>query len=145
MNRTSYTVVMFKVVLFVAAALSAIACLAYDVKTRVDLAETQHAIAQRQVELQRLAPADREVQLYRRRKDDLQRRIDLISQVKQVENTTADAVAMLDELGSEASAIQSVSVVDAKKIVVHGRAESEKLITEVAGKLGINVTFEAKK
>jgi len=135
---------MFKGVLFAAAALSAIGCLAYDINARVDLANTRREVELREAELHKYAGIDREVLAFQRQKGALQKRIDLINEVKQVESTTADAMAMLNQLGSEASAIESVSVTDAKKIVVHGRAQSQKLIDDVASRLGLKVTYEAK-
>jgi Tfp pilus assembly protein PilN len=136
---------MFKSVLAIAAVLSVSACVAYDVLARMQLAEKRREIASAQAELRTLAGMDKQVMAFRQQKDDLQKRIDLINQVRQVEHTTADAVSMLNELGSQAAQIESVSIVDAKKIVVHGRAESERLIDTVAARLGLHVTFEAKR
>jgi len=135
---------MFKGVLFAAAALSAIGCLAYDINARVDLANTRREVELRETELHKYAGIDREVLAFQRQKGALQKRIDLINEVKQVQSTTADAMAMLNQLGSEASAIESVSATDAKKSVVHGRAQSQKLIDDVASRLGLKVTYEAK-
>ena len=135
---------MFKGALFTAAALSVLFCVVYDIAKRVELIRTQREIAERQNQLHQYRGIDQEVRTFRLRKDELQRRIDLIDQVHRLDGNTADAVGMLNALGSEAAAIESVSVVDAKKVVVHGRAESEKLISSVASKLGINVTYEAK-
>ena len=128
---------MFKFVLASAAALSLVLCIAYDVRSRTDLAETQRVIAQRQDELRKLSAIDEEVRTFQQRKGELQQRIDLINQVRQFQSTTSDAVAMLSQLGTQAAAIESVTVTDAKKIVVHGRAASEKLIHDAAKRLGL--------
>lgn len=130
---------MFKFVLAAASALSVLLCAAYDVNARLEIADTERQIAARQSDLQKLGAIDREVLLFRQRKSDLQHRIDLINQAKQFQSTTADAVSMLNQLGTQAAAVESVSVTDAKKIVIRGRDVSEKLIQDVAKRLGLRV------
>lgn len=123
---------MFKTVVVVMAMLSLLGCVAWDVAARIRLRDTERLIDTREAELAKLRGIDSEVRVFQQKKGDLQRRIDIINDLKHVQDTTADAVALVASLGRDASAIESVALVDTKKIVVHGRAESQDLIDRLS-------------
>ncbi len=56
-------------------------CAISEVRARQKYALTQHLIARRQGEIQKLADIDHQVQAFKKQKDALQRRIDILQQL----------------------------------------------------------------
>lgn len=127
---------MFKTVVAIAAIVSLLGCVAYDVAARVRLRDTQRMIDDREAELAKFRAIDSQVRSFQQNRGYLQKRIDIINDLKHVQDTTADAVSLVASLGADADAIESVALVDAKKMIVHGRAESEILINRLSQRLG---------
>lgn len=89
-----------------------------------------------EAELRPLAAFDREVEQYRAEKDQLQRRVDLINQLKQNQPRMAETVAMLAGIEEAPATIDSAAVVARNDIVINGHADSEAAIDELARRIG---------
>ncbi|HSP17730.1 MAG TPA: hypothetical protein VLV78_23500 [Thermoanaerobaculia bacterium] len=118
---------------WIALVLSLLACGFYDFVQQRKLADMHAEIKIKQAELRPLAPFDAEVQVFQKNKDRLQRRIDLINQLKQNQHVPFQAVAML--AGEESAPIESAAVIPRGGLVINGRADSDATIEQLAQRL----------
>ena len=109
---------MFKWVLGLALIVSIAFCGVMDYRSQRTLAQYHSEIAARRAELVPLKPFVDEVEVYQTKKDALQKRIDMINQLKIQQRGPAAALAKLADV--DANGVDSVAVVG-KDLVVNRR------------------------
>ena len=116
---TRYTRPMFKWILCIAFVLSLLFCgwREYDAQRRLEVLRAD--ITHRRAELQSLHDIDQELRVYMMQRDALQKRIDLINQLKQSQRTPASAIAKLSGVGP--TTIESAAVVNNTDLVINRR------------------------
>lgn len=110
---------MFKWIAAGALVLSIAFCAAAEFVARQKLEDRRAQIATLQGEQQPVLKYVREVEDFQRQKDALQKRIDIINQLKQNQQGPAIAVAKL--ANADPSSIDSVAVVNNQELVVNRR------------------------
>ena len=110
---------------FSALLLSILCCAARDLHVRREISARRQQLAQRQVELQKLGRYDREVRQFQEKKDRLEKRIDLINQLKQNQKGAAGAVEIAETIGG--TEVDSIAVVGPKSIVVNSHGKSRTI------------------
>jgi hypothetical protein len=121
---------------WIALALSILSCGLYDFNLQRKLADRRVGIKIKQEELQPLKALAAEVDTYQRNKDRLQRRIDLINQLKQNQVVPAEAVAILSGAENETASIDSVAIAGPHEVVINGHATSDSEIDRLANDVG---------
>ncbi len=116
--------------------LSIAACGLYDLYQQRQIADIRAEIKIKEAEIRPLAAFDREVEQYRTEKSRLQKRIDLINQLKQNQRRIADAVATLAAIEEGPARIDSAAVIAPDDIVINGHADSDAAIEELAKRIG---------
>jgi hypothetical protein len=87
-------------------------CLGMGFLAESRLEERQKQVAVRRADLGRVAGLDREVQSYQTSKDELERRIDLINEVKRKWSRPSLALQAITRLGDGAALVESVAITD---------------------------------
>ncbi len=105
-------------------------CLGLELVSRRKIDQRNAIIEQKRRELQPMAKIAAEVQRYQVTKDDLQRRIDIINQLKQSQKGPSSALKIL--VAIDPSVMDSIAI-DEKTITINSHAEI-KLDAEVAEK-----------
>src|SRR5437764_4195145 len=95
-------------------------CLGLELISRRKIEERNALIEQKKRELQPMAAMVAEVEAYQRSKDALQRRIDIINQLKMAQKGPVGALKILATI--DPSTIDSVAI-DDKTITINSRAE----------------------
>lgn len=95
-------------------------CLGLELLSQRKIAQRNAEIQLKQRELQPMAAMVAEVERYQVAKDDLQRRIDVINQLKQNQKGPSKAMKILSSV--DPSAIDSVAI-DGKTITINSHAE----------------------
>jgi Tfp pilus assembly protein PilN len=95
-------------------------CLGLELIARRKIDERRTTIEQKKRELQPMAAMAAEVERYTVTKDDLQRHIDIINQLKQNQKGPSNAMKILS--GVDPSAIDSIAI-DDKTITINSHAE----------------------
>ena len=95
-------------------------CLGLELLSQRKIDQRNAEIQQKRRELQPMAAMAAEVQRYTVTKDDLQRRIDIINQLKQNQKGPSNAMKILS--GIDPSAIDSIAI-DEKTITINSHAE----------------------
>ena len=95
-------------------------CLSLELLSQRKIDQRKAEIQQKQRELQPMAAMAAEVQRYTVTKDDLQRHIDIINQLKQNQKGPSNAMKILS--GVDPSAIDSIAI-DDKTITINSHAE----------------------
>jgi len=94
-------------------------CALADFSVRRALEQRQQDIAEKRAELKPLQAMVTEVENYQRKKDALQRRIDVINQLKQNQKGPAAAIDRLR--GVDPAAVESIAVTETNGVVVNPR------------------------
>ncbi len=110
---------MFKWLLVIAVTLSLLFCVWRDYEGQRKLAATRAEIARTKTELQPFQQIADEVSAYEKQKDALQKRIDIINQLKQNQKGAANAVAKLANV--DGSSIDSIAVAGGNDLVINRR------------------------
>jgi Tfp pilus assembly protein PilN len=108
-------------VVLAAAFVSLTICLFLELTTRSRIQERNAQIEQKRRELQPLASIAAEVQDYQNKKDELQRRIDLINRLKM--HQTGPSAAMQKLLDLDTSGVESIAI-DGGKLTINRRSGS---------------------
>jgi Tfp pilus assembly protein PilN len=95
-------------------------CLGFELLSRRKIDERNAIIEQKKRELQPMAAMAAEVDRYKVTKDDLQRRIDIINQLKQSQKGPSNAMKVLS--GVDPSVIDSIAI-DDKTITINSHAQ----------------------
>src|SRR2546423_13657728 len=95
-------------------------CLGLELISRRKIDERNALIEQKKRELQPMAAMVAEVEAYQRTKDGLQRRIDMINQLKMAQKGPTSAMKILATI--DPSMIESIAI-DDKTITINSRAE----------------------
>jgi Tfp pilus assembly protein PilN len=106
-------------VVLAAAFVSLTVCLFLQLTTRGRIQERNAEVAQKRRELQPLASYAAEVQEYQNKKDELQRRIGLINQLKM--HQTGPSAAMKKVLALDTSGIESIAI-DGENLTINRRS-----------------------
>jgi hypothetical protein len=121
---------------WIALVISILACGLYDFVLQRKLADRRVEIKMKEQELQPLKALDAEVRVYERKKDWLQRHIDVINRLKQSQVVPADAVAILAAAENEPAAIDSVAIAGPHEVVINGHATADSEIDQLATGVG---------
>ena len=127
-------------VILAAVLASVTVCVALELMSRQKIEQRRAIIEQKQKELQPLANIAAEVQAYEQKKGALQRRIDIINQLKQSQRGPVAAIHILNAL--DPSPIDSVAIDDAS-ITINSHAEI-KTDAEIVEKRAANGRFTFK-
>ena len=95
-------------------------CLGLELLSQRKITERNAEIQQKRRELEPMAPIAAEVQRYQVAKDALQRRIDIINQLKQNQKAPSKAMKILSRI--DPSAIDSIAI-DDQTITINSHAE----------------------
>lgn len=95
-------------------------CLGLELLSQRKIGERNAEIQQKRRELQPMSAVAAEVQRYTIKKDDLQRHIDVINQLKQSQKGPSNAMKILSAI--DPSAIDSIAI-DDKTITINSHAE----------------------
>ena len=95
-------------------------CLGLELVSKRKIEQRNIEVQQKKRELQPLAAIAAEVHRYQVTKDDLQRRIDIINQLKQAQTGPLKAMKIISRL--DPSKIDSIAI-DGKTITINSRAE----------------------
>jgi Tfp pilus assembly protein PilN len=106
-------------VVLAAAFVSLTVCLFLQLTTRSRIRARNAEIVQKRRELQPLASLAAEVQEYRNKKDELQRRIDLINLLKM--HQAGPSAAMKKVLALDPSGIESIAI-DGENLIINRRS-----------------------
>jgi Tfp pilus assembly protein PilN len=115
-------------------------CVALELMSRQKIEQRRAIIEQKQKELQPLANIAAELQAYEQKKGALQRRIDIINQLKQNQRGPVAAIHFLNAL--DPSPIDSVAI-DDTSITINSHAEI-KTDAEIVEKRAANGRFTFK-
>lgn len=115
-------------------------CLAFELAARRKIDERNAILEQRKREVQPLSAMVAEVERYQKAKDDLQRHIDMINQLKQGQKGPRDAMAIVERL--DPSTIDSIAI-DGGTMTINSRAEI-KTDAEVLDRRSANGHFVLK-